>query len=118
MCYGDKFLNLFLLKSALATLLGVGDIKCYYIIHKADILQITNNNLNRKRNNTSFSVQNITAKAILKNSNRCHISLLFVTITDTLATQQLNYLKAIMAGEISFQDPIYIYWLKTEYFAK
>lgn len=74
--------------------------------------------MNRKRNNTSFSVQNITAKAILKNSNRCHISLLFVTITDTLATQQLNYLKAIMAGEISFQDPIYAYWLKTEYFAK
>ena len=44
MCYRDKFLNLFLLKSALVTLLGVvGDIKCYYIIHKADILQITNN---------------------------------------------------------------------------
>lgn len=38
MCYRDKFLNLFLLKSALVTLLGVGDIKCYYIIHKADIL--------------------------------------------------------------------------------
>ena len=34
---------IFLLKSALVTLLGVGDIKCYYIIHKADILQITNN---------------------------------------------------------------------------
>lgn len=67
MCYRDKFLNLFLLKSALVILLGVGDIKCYYIIHQADILQITNNilfkkdsnNLNRKRNNTSFSVQNI-----------------------------------------------------------
>ena len=43
MCYRDKFLNLFLLKSALVILLGVGDIKCYYIIHKADILQITNN---------------------------------------------------------------------------
>lgn len=43
MCYRDKFLNLFLLKSALVTLLGVGDIICYYIIHKADILQITNN---------------------------------------------------------------------------
>ena len=42
-CYRDNFLNLFLLKSALVTLLGVGDIKCYYIIHKADILQITNN---------------------------------------------------------------------------
>jgi len=164
MCYRDKFLNLFLLKSALVILLGVGDIKCYYIIHKADILQITNNilfiesnNLNRKRNNTSFSVQNITAKAIFKNSDRCHISLLFVTITETLTTQQLNNLKALTAGEkalsstevmhryqissttsiscskvsliknnildnkpdeISFQDLIYAYWSKTEYFVK
>ena len=85
------------------------------------------------------------------------LSLLFVTITETLTTQQLNYLKAFIAGEkaisstavmhryqissttsisrskaalikndildnkageISFQDPIYAYWLKTEYFAK
>ncbi|CDF21165.1 uncharacterized protein BN736_00964 [Prevotella sp. CAG:617] len=114
--------------------------------------------MNRKRNNTSFSVQIITAnKAILKNSDRCHISLLFVTITETLTTQQLNCPKALIAcekaisstevmhryqissttsisrskaalikndildnkaAEISFQDPIYAYWLKTEYFAK
>ena len=85
------------------------------------------------------------------------LSLLFVTITETLTTQQLNYLKALIAGEkaisstevmhryqissttsisrskaalikndildnkageISFQDPIYAYWLKSEYFAK
>lgn len=85
------------------------------------------------------------------------LSLLFVTITETLTTQQLNYLKALIAkekaitstdvmhrykissttsiarskaalikndildnkaGDISFQDPIYAYWLKTEYFAK
>lgn len=85
------------------------------------------------------------------------LSLLFVTITETLTKQQLNYLKALIAGEkaisstevmhryqissttsisrskaalikndildnkageISFQDPIYAYWLKTEYFAK
>lgn len=85
------------------------------------------------------------------------LSLLFVTITETLTTQQLNYLKVLIAGEkaisstdvmhrykissttsiarskaaliknnildnkageISFQDPIYAYWLKTEYFAK
>lgn len=84
------------------------------------------------------------------------LSLLFATITETLTTQQLNYLKALLAGEksisstevmhryqissttsiarskaalikndvldnqagkISFQDPIYAYWLKTEYFA-
>ena len=83
------------------------------------------------------------------------LSLLFVTITETLTNQQLNYLKALVAGEnaisstavmhryqissptsvarskaalikkdildnnageISFQDPIYAYWLKTEYF--
>lgn len=85
------------------------------------------------------------------------LSLLFATITETLTTQQLNYLKALVAGEksisstevmhrykissttsiarsktalikndildnqageISFQDPIYAYWLKTKYFAK
>lgn len=85
------------------------------------------------------------------------LSLLFVTITETLTTQQLNYLKALIAGEesisstdvmhryhissstsitrskatlikndildnvageISFQDPIYAYWLKTVFFAK
>ena len=85
------------------------------------------------------------------------LSLLFVNITETLTTQQLNYLKALIAGEksisstdvmhrykissttsiarsktalvkndildnkageISFQDPIYAYWLKTTYFAK
>ena len=85
------------------------------------------------------------------------LSLLFVTITETLTTQQLNFLKAFIAGEkalsstevmhryrissatsaarskaalikndildskageISFQDPIYAYWLKTEYFAE
>ena len=78
------------------------------------------------------------------------LSLLFVTITETLTTQQLNYLKALIAGEkaisstavmhryhissstaiarskaalikndildnkageVSFQDPIYAYWL-------
>jgi archaeal ATPase len=85
------------------------------------------------------------------------LSLLFVTITEALTTQQLNYLNALVAGEksvsstevmhrykissatsvarskialvkndildikgkeISFQDPIYAYWLKTQYFAK
>lgn len=85
------------------------------------------------------------------------LSLLFVTITETLTTQQLNYLRALIAeekaisstetmhryrissatsvarskaalvkndildnkaGEISFQDPIYAYWLKSEFFAK
>ena len=83
------------------------------------------------------------------------LSLLFVTITETLTTQQLNYLRALIAGEksisstevmhryrissptsiarskaalvkndildnqagcYSFQDPIYAYWLETQYF--
>jgi hypothetical protein len=113
--------------------------------------------LNNKSNKISFSVQIITDYTILRNSDHCHISLLFVTITETLATQQQNYFKALIAGEkvisstevmhhyqissttsisrskaalinndildnkageISFQDPIYAYWLKTEYFAK
>ena len=85
------------------------------------------------------------------------LSLLFVTITETLTTQQLCYLKALIAGEkaitstevmhrygtssptsvarskvalvkndildnrageMSFQDPIYAHWLKTQYFAQ
>lgn len=85
------------------------------------------------------------------------LSLLFVTITETLTNQQLCYLKALIAeeksitstevmhrynissptsvarskvalvkndildnqaGKMSFQDPIYAYWLKTQYFAK
>lgn len=84
------------------------------------------------------------------------LSLLFVTITETLTTQQLCYLRALIANEktigsidtmkkyhissttsvtrsknaliksdildntagvISFQDPIYAYWLKTQYFS-
>jgi len=83
------------------------------------------------------------------------LSLLFMTITETLTTQQLNFLKALVSGErtfssaevmskygissstmvtrsrnamidkdildnkagiLSFQDPIYSYWLKNEYF--
>ncbi len=83
------------------------------------------------------------------------LSLLFVTITETLTSQQLCYLRAVLAGEksigstevmhryrissatslarskaalikndildskageLSFQDPIYAYWLKTQYF--
>ncbi len=83
------------------------------------------------------------------------LSLLFVTVTETLTTQQLCYLKALIAGEksisstetmhryrissptsitrsraalvkndildnkageVSFQNPIYAYWLKTRYF--
>jgi hypothetical protein len=83
------------------------------------------------------------------------LSLLFVSITETLTTQQLCYMKALIAGEksisstatmhryqitstasiarskaalikndildsqsgkLSFQDPIYAYWLKHCYF--
>ena len=49
------------------------------------------------------------------------LSLLFVTITETLTTQQLNYLKALIAGEKAIKRPQYpvqrlplsrmIYWI-------
>ena len=55
------------------------------------------NILNNKRNNTSFSVHNITIWIILRNSDCCHIGLLFVIRnTDHTTT---NYLKAFIAGE-------------------
>lgn len=43
MYYRNKSSNLFLLKSALNTLFGVEILNTINIIHKADILQITNN---------------------------------------------------------------------------
>lgn len=121
--------------------------------------------------NHPYYAQQLAQQSWLRTKNVCRVeivreahaalveqlSLLFVTITETLTTQQLNYLKALIAkekaitstdvmhrykissttsiarskaalikndildnkaGEISFQDPIYAYWLKTEYFAK
>ncbi|NMB37057.1 MAG: ATPase [Bacteroidales bacterium] len=121
--------------------------------------------------NHPYYAQQLAQQAWLRTQNECtveivreahtalveQLSLLFVTITETLTTQQLNYLNAFIAGEkaisstevmyryqissstsisrskaalikndildetageISFQDPIYAYWLKTEYFAK
>lgn len=121
--------------------------------------------------NHPYYAQQLAQQAWLRTQNECtveivreahtalveQLSLLFVTITETLTTQQLNYLNALIAGEkaisstevmyryqissstsisrskaalikndildetageISFQDPIYAYWLKTEYFAK
>lgn len=120
--------------------------------------------------NHPYYAQQLAQQAWLRTNNVCtveivrvahtalveQLSLLFVTITETLTTQQLNYLNALIAGEkaisstevmyryqissatsisrskaalikndildetageISFQDPIYAYWLKTEYFA-
>ena len=121
--------------------------------------------------NHPYYAQQLAQQAWLRTKNECtveivreahtalmeQLSLLFVTITETLTTQQLNYLNALIAGEkaisstdvmhryqissstsitrskaalikndildetageISFQDPIYAYWLKTEYFVK
>lgn len=121
--------------------------------------------------NHPYYAQQLAQQAWLRTEDECtveivreahaalveQLSLLFVTITETLNTQQLNYLRAIISGEktisstevmyrygissatsatrskaalvrndilddnagtISFQDPIYAYWLKTEYFAK
>jgi Predicted ATPase (AAA+ superfamily) len=121
--------------------------------------------------NHPYYAQQLAQQAWLRTKNKCteeivkeahtalveQLSLLFVTITETLTTQQLNYLKALLAneksisstevmhryrissptsiarskatlikndildynaGKISFQDPIYAYWLKNQYFAK
>ena len=121
--------------------------------------------------NHPYYAQQLAQQSWLRSKNVCtvdivheahtalveQLSLLFATITEALTTQQLNYLKALIAGEkaisstevmhryhissttsiarskaalikndildnkagkISFQDPIYAYWLKTEYFAK
>lgn len=119
--------------------------------------------------NHPYYAQQLAQLAWLRTSYKCtdaivreshtslveQLSLLFVTITESLTTQQLNYLKALLAGEktitstetmhrynitsatsatrskaalikndilddkggeLSFQDPIYAYWLKTQYF--
>lgn len=121
--------------------------------------------------NHPYYVQQLAQLAWLRTAKNCseaivreahtslveQLSLLFVTITETLTTQQLNYLRALIAGEtsisstevmykyhitsatsvarsrsilvqkdildnkagiMSFQDPIYAYWLKHQYFAK
>ena len=121
-------------------------------------------------NNHPYYAQQLAQQSWLRTTNNCTIeivrqahaalveqlSLLFTTITESLTTQQLNYLKAIIVGEknisstntmhkyqissatsisrsktalikkdiidiqagnISFQDPIYEYWLKTVYFS-
>lgn len=106
----------------------------------------------RTENDCSVEIVRMAHEALVE-----QLSLLFVTITETLTTQQLNYLHALLAGEkaigstevmhhyrissptsiarskatlikndildnqagkISFQDPIYAYWLKTSYFAQ
>lgn len=119
--------------------------------------------------NHPYYAQQLAQQSWLRSGNECtvdivkeahsalveQLSLLFTTITETLTTQQLNYIKALIAGEksissaetmskykitsatsiarsktalvqkdildiqagkVSFQDPIYAYWLKTEYF--
>jgi Predicted ATPase (AAA+ superfamily) len=121
--------------------------------------------------NHPYYAQQLAQQAWLRTKNKCtekivkeahtalveQLSLLFVTITETLTNQQLNYLKALIAneksisstevmhryrissptsiirskaalikndildnnaGNISFQDPIYAFWLKNQYFAK
>ena len=105
-----------------------------------------------------FRTKDICTTEIVYNAHSSlveQLSLLFVSLTENLTTQQLNYLKAIASGEksaysfevmqkyhlssptsvtrardallkndildrqngkISFQDPIYEFWLKTIYF--
>lgn len=121
--------------------------------------------------NHPYYVQQLAQLSWLRSTDNCTIaivieahtalveqlSLLFTTITETLTTQQLNYLHAIIAGEtsisatetmykyhisstmaitrsrkiliekdiidnndgvISFQDPIYAFWLRNYYFVQ
>ena len=120
--------------------------------------------------NHPYYAQQLAQLSWLRTSGRCtvevvkqahsalveQLSLLFVTITETLTNQQTAVLNALLAGEsaltstevmhrygissgtaafrakaaliksdilddqagkLSFQDPIYAYWLKTKYFA-
>jgi hypothetical protein len=119
--------------------------------------------------NHPYYAQQLAQLSWLRTESRCDVSvvqrafqglveqlsLLFVTITETLTNQQLCYLKALISGEksigstevmhryqitsttsvarskvalikndildnqsgvLTFQDPIYVYWLKTVYF--
>lgn len=120
--------------------------------------------------NHPYYVQQLSQQVWLRTKSTCNettvheahlslieqLSLLFATITETLTTNQINYLRAlvagetalsssdvltrynlvssatvtrsrksliekdildIMAGKISFQDPMYRYWLEHTYFA-
>ena len=120
--------------------------------------------------NHPYYVQQLAQQAWLRTSDSCteeivkeahitiveQLSLLFVTITESLTNNQINFLKAMVAGEttlssakviahyrltssgnvtrskksliekdildnkankLSFQDPMYYYWLKNQYFA-
>lgn len=124
----------------------------------------------RLADNHPYYAQQLAQLAWLRTADECsepivreahaslvgQLNLLFVTITESLTSQQLNYLRALLAGEksisstdvmhryhitsatsasrskaalvkndilddkggeLSFQDPIYAYWLKTQYFA-
>ncbi|GBU06930.1 ATPase [Bacteroidales bacterium] len=123
----------------------------------------------RLSDNHPYYVQQLSQQAWLRTSKECseeiiilahttiidQLSLLFVTITESLNNNQINFLKAMVAGEvelssaatiakyrltssanvsrarkalltkdildnranvISFQDPMYYYWLKNSYF--
>jgi hypothetical protein len=120
--------------------------------------------------NHPYYVQQLSQQVWLRTKSTCNesivheahlslieqLSLLFATITEALTTNQINYLRALVAGEtalsssevltrynlvssatvtrsrtslfekdildivagkISFQDPMYRYWLKNTYFA-
>lgn len=119
--------------------------------------------------NHSYYVQQLAQQTWLRTKDSCNdeiikeahitiieqLSLLFVTITESLTNSQINFLKAMVAGEttlssaaviakyrltssanvtrskksliekdildnkankLSFQDPMYYYWLKNQYF--
>lgn len=135
---------------------SIDDDACHLIARLVDnhpyyAQQLAQQSWLRTRNLCSTDIVAAAHKALVE-----QLSLLFATITESLTTQQLHYLKAFVAGEtaisstnvmeryhitsatsvarskaalikndildniagkIYFQDPIYAYWLKTEYFA-
>lgn len=150
-----KYLVEFFKKRFTDTNKNITDEACYLIVELVE--------------NHPYYAQQLAQQSWLRSENECtvdivkeahsalveQLSLLFTTITETLTTQQLNYIKALIAGEksissaetmskykitsatsiarsktalvqkdildiqaskVSFQDPIYAYWLKTEYF--
>jgi hypothetical protein len=124
----------------------------------------------RLADNHPYYVQQLAQQVWLRTSKECaddtviiaftsivsQLSLLFITITETLTTNQLNLIKALLAGEtalsssevlskyrlvssanvnrsrkslisrdilddnagkLSFQDPLFRYWLQNDYFS-
>ena len=100
MCYGDKFLNLFLLS------------------HRSVVCN-NHRNTDHTQQLNYFKALIAGEKAISSTEvmHRYQISST-TSIFRSKAVLIKNDILDNKAGEISFQDPIYAYWSKTEFFAK